>query len=807
MPIAAISGTQLQLNCYHCGDVCNQTMIAFENKNFCCAGCKNVYELLKENNMCQYYSIEKMPGITQSNKTHQGLEYLQSPQVIEKLVDFQDEKQTRLSFYIPSIHCASCIWLLENLQKIQPAVLASEVNFTKKTLSLVFNHHQISLKDLVVLLSNLGYDPQITLNDLGKTKKTNKADRNFIYKIGIAGFCFGNIMLFSFPEYFHLNDVIDPGFKPFFGYLNLILALPVLVFSASGYFTSAWQGIRHKFINIDIPLALGIVVMFVRSSYEIISGSGAGFMDALAGLVFFLLIGKWFQNKTYGALSFDRDYKSYLPISIGKLVDGREVQASLEELHIGDTILVKNNELIPADGILIKGNGLIDYSFVTGESENVEKISGDKIFAGGKQQGGIIQVQLTKSVSQSYLTQLWNQEIFTRKKPVNINNRVNTVSKYFTLTILGIALVTGVFWALVEPGKIANAVTAVLIITCPCALALTLPFTFGNALRILNRNHLYLKNSASIEDLAKATTLVLDKTGTITTNHSTQIEFCGNQLAQDDLAIIKTMVKSSNHPLSKAIYGYITTAELALPIQVNQQAGLGIEAIYNQDLYKIGSAKFTEAPVSMDDDDNFKASRVYISKNGALFGYYRIKNEFRPGLKELAHALTKKYDVHILSGDNNSEEKNLREIFGPQTHLKFQQTPIDKLQYIEELQQQGKKVLMLGDGLNDAGALKQSDIGIAVTEDSNNFFPACDGMIKAHSLSRFDSILRFSKICMNVMKYSFIISLVYNMVGLSFAVRGELLPVVAAIIMPLSSVSVIGFTVLTSTFMAKKIKL
>ncbi len=758
--------------------------------------------------MCQYYSIEKTPGVSLSKKTMNSLEFLEKPEVIEKLVDFQDEKQTRISFYIPGIHCASCIWLLENLQKLKPGVLQSEVNFTKKTAYIIFEHQTVSLKEVVVLLYDLGYPPEITFDDLQGNKQNKKTtDRSFIYKLGIAGFCFGNIMLFSFPEYFHLSDIIDPGFKPFFGYLNLFLALPVLLYSGSGYFISAWQGLKHKFINIDVPLALGIAVMFLRSSYEIISGTGAGFMDALTGLVFFLLIGKWFQNKTYGALSFDRDYKSYLPISVTKIINGEEIQVSLDELAIGDTILLKNNELIPADGVLIKGEGLIDYSFVTGEAENVEKFSGDKLFAGGKQQGGIIQLQIIKPVSQSYLTQLWNQDVFTKKQSVTISNRVSTISKYFTATILFIAVGTGIFWAFVDPSKIINAFTAVLIITCPCALALTLPFTFGNALRILNKNKLYLKNSLSIENLAKVDTIVLDKTGTITTHQNTEIEFCGEPLNAHQLAVFKSIFKSSNHPLSKSIFQQLDIAEYKADLKVEEMAGLGIQATVENNNYKIGSAKYILNGGQPQDESDFRSSRVYLSINDKYLGYYRVKNEFRAGLADLAKALHQQYEIHILSGDNNSEETNLREIFGSAAVMKFHQTPVDKLKYIENLQETNKKVLMMGDGLNDAGALKQADVGIAVTEDTNNFFPACDGMIKAESLNKLSAILKFSKICMNVMKYSFIISLLYNVVGLSFAVRGELLPVIAAIIMPLSSISVISFTVLTSTLMSKRIKL
>ena len=273
------------------------------------------------------------------------------------------------------------------------------------------------------------------------------------------------------------------------------------------------------------------------------------------------------------------------------------------------------------------------------------------------------------------------------------------------------------------------------------------------------------------------------------------------------LAVFKSIFKSSNHPLSKSIFQQLDIAEYKADLKVEEMAGLGIQATVENNNYKIGSAKYILNGGQPQDESDFRSSRVYLSINDKYLGYYRVKNEFRAGLADLAKALHQQYEIHILSGDNNSEENNLREIFGSAAVMKFHQTPVDKLKYIENLQETNKKVLMMGDGLNDAGALKQADVGIAVTEDTNNFFPACDGMIKAESLNKLSAILKFSKICMNVMKYSFIISLLYNVVGLSFAVRGELLPVIAAIIMPLSSISVISFTVLTSTLMSKRIKL
>lgn len=791
--------------CYHCGTECREQEIKFEKKSFCCEGCKTVFSLLNENGMCTYYDLEKNPGITIKTKNFENkYDYLENQEVFEKLTDFADNSIAKITFYIPSIHCASCIWLLENLYKLQPGVKNSEVQFLKRQVHISFNPNEISLKKLVEVLSTIGYEPEIRLNDIEK-KKSGIIDRSLIFKLGVAGFCFGNIMLFSFPEYFHLNDLVDPGFRSFFGYLNLLLSLPVLLYSGSGYFISAWTGLKHKIINIDFPLSLGILVMFIRSSYEIIILRGGGYMDALAGLVFLLLVGKWFQDKTYYALSFERDYKSYFPISVIRIKGNEKEAVRLDELKTGDIIQIRNGELIPADGILIEGSAEIDYSFVTGESLPVEKNMGEKVYAGGKQTSGIIKISLLKSVSQSYLTQLWNKDIFSKKSGININTRVNTVSKYFTITVISIAIISAVFWSFTDINKAVNAFTAVLIITCPCALALTVPFTFGNALRIYGRNELYLKKSEIIEELSHIDTVVFDKTGTITTPDSGMIVYEGENLTSDEQDVIAHMTLTSTHPLSKAIHKHFLNSINDLRFPVKEISGKGLEANVEGKNYKLGSKKFISGLNHTQTD--FKDAEVYISINNIEKGKFRIQNNYREGLEEMVNEMKTNYHLHILSGDNESEKSRLLSLFGERTPMAFHQTPEKKLEYISELQKKGHRILMIGDGLNDAGALKQSDVGIAVSESSGSFFPACDGMLKSVQLKNLPRFLKMSKESMKTTKLSFLISLFYNLIGISFAVRGELLPVIAAILMPVSSVTVIAFTVLRTNWIGKKLSL
>jgi Cu+-exporting ATPase len=781
------------LKCFHCGDTCRDDQISLEDKLFCCEGCKLVYEILQENNLCTYYDFNATPGASQKNKyIEERYAFLDNEQVRQKLVHYTDGKITTLTFYIPQIHCSSCIWLLEHLSRINKGISRSQVNFLRHEVNITYHEDAITLRELVELLATIGYEPLIHLDDL-ENKKQKRKDYSHVYKIGVAGFCFGNIMLFSFPEYFSLTDFIEPGFKNIFSFINLGLSLPVFFYCSSQFFKNAWLGIKQKFLNIDVPIALGILVMFVRSAYEILSGTGAGFMDTMSGLVFFMLVGRTFQNKTYDAISFDRDYKSFFPISVMCIKNEKEKSIPVSDLKIGDRIIIRNEELIPADSILISDAANIDYSFVTGEAVPVFKKSGELIYAGGKQTGTTIKLEVVKNISQSYLTQLWNQDIYRKKhEENNFQLLVNRISNWFTMVIISIALASLGGWVIQhDVSRGINAFTAVLIIACPCALAIASPFTLGNILRVFGKNKFYLKNYPVIEKLAKVDTIVFDKTGTLTKNNSKNIFFSGNELNDDKKKMIKSLVKHSMHPLSRMIHDYLGEIPSAEVIKYSEKAGEGIEGEVFGQLVRIGSAKYT----GTNGDSELNSSKIYITINQNLVGYFSVKNEYRAGLEKVIRRLkNSKYRLAVLSGDHEGEKNYLQSVFGYDTEIRFRQSPSDKLRYVQSLQHENKNVLMIGDGLNDAGALKQSNVGISISDDANNFSPACDGILNAENFYRLPSVLQVSKKSHKIILASFGIALLYNVAGLSFAVTGHLSPLVAAILMPVSTVTIILFT-------------
>ncbi len=785
-------------NCFHCGnEIIKKDKVIFDDKDFCCNGCKTVYEIFSQNDMTCYYDFQSAPGATPQDI--QGkYTFLDNEDIVEKLLEFKDETTSIISLYIPHIHCSSCIWILENLQKLDTGIGTSQVNFGEKKVRINYNSQKTSLRKIVEMLSSIGYEPYISLENFDEGKK--KVDRNLIYKIGVAFFCFGNIMLLSFPEYFEVNEFWINQYRGFFRWLIFVLSLPSFIYSASGYYVSAWKSIRSGLLNIDIPIALGIVVMFVRSTVDIILGYGQGFFDSMCGLIFFMLLGKLFQIKTYDFLSFERDYKSYFPIAITKILsNGVEEAVQVYDIQKGDRLVIRNQELIPVDGILISEKASIDYSFVTGEEVAVEKKSGDKVFAGGKQLGKVIEMEVLFSVSQSYLTQLWSNDVFQKRVEQQHKTITDRISRYFTPALLGLAVLSFIYWIFIDIQTAFNVFTAILIVACPCALALTAPFTLGNVLRILGNRKFYLKNALVVEQLAKVDSIVFDKTGTITTNKKTSITYEGEALNDFELKLVKNVLRGSNHPLSRRLYDYIPNQDKIDPASFEEIIGKGIFANIDGNTVKLGSSQFLKTMT----ENTHKKTKVHVEINGIYKGNYVFTNQYRQGIEKLFEDLEKKYNLYVLSGDNDGERKILEKLLPNSVTLVFNQKPEQKLQYIDSLQKQGKNVLMIGDGLNDSGALAQSNVGISISENVNVFSPACDGILDATQFERIAFFLKYSKNAMKTIYMSFGLSLLYNVVGLSYAVTGNLLPIVAAIIMPLSTITIVSFVTIMSNVFAR----
>jgi len=751
-----------------------------------------VYCLLQENNMGDYYRYELNPGVSQKNVSDNSFEYLDNEGIIQALLQFREGGISKVSLLLPQIHCSACLWLLEHLSKFDKGIIKSMVNFHSKKASITFRESDISLRDLVHLLTKIGYKPTINYDQLesDKNTSTSKIDKSLIYKLGMAGFSFGNIMLLSFPEYLGFDKA---SYIFHIGYINILLALPVLLYSGADYLKSAYRGLRVKEFNIDLPIALGMVALFGRSLYDILSHSGEGYLDSFAGFVFFLLIGKWFQSYTYQALDFDRNYKSYFPISATVRSGSQWLSKSINLILPGDILRIRNRELVPADAVLLKGKARLNYSFVTGESNTITKEIGNQIFAGARHEGESIEIEVTKGVDQSYLTQLWNEDTFKQEQNSHASTMIGVISKYFTSAVVSVASLTLLFWLNFDASMAVNTFTSVLIVACPCALALSIPFTYGNILRLFSRDGFFLKNVQTIEHIQDIDHIIFDKTGTLTDSQQIEVSYFGRYLEDEELALIKSACGQSNHPLSKAIVNSLRDQTLVTLFQYEEIIGSGLIAKTNDVEVRIGSSKFI---FGVEADESKYG--VFLEVDGKYVGRYEFIHAFRENVDQIISKLSKNYKLAVLSGDSNHEADRIKRLVGNDCEMHFNQSPKQKLEKIKSLQAQGYKVMMVGDGLNDAGALKQANVGLVISDHENNFSPSCDGILDANKFFSLYDQLNYLKTAKYIIYGAFALAFMYNAIGLYFAMSGQLSPVIAAILMPLSSITVILYGVSVS---------
>ncbi len=783
-----------QKTCYHCGDEVIGKGIELDDKAFCCNGCKSVYQLLSSNELDGFYDYETQSGVRPQASNTQKYAFLDVADIRKKFIDFEDKEVVHTTLFLPEIHCSSCIYLLENIHKIDQQIISCQVNFAKREASIVFSQ-SMQLSELANLLTKIGYAPNFGNREEHKKKKS----KTYLYKLGVAGFAFGSIMLWTFPEYFGIEKT-HPEIRQFSAYLAFIVSVPVLFYSANEYFISAYKAIRYKSINLDVPISIGILALYLQSCYHIFNDGSTGYIDSFAGFVFFLLIGKWFQSKTYQSLSFERDYTAYFPVAVTRKKNNNEEIIEIDKVKVGDTIIIRNQEVIPCDAKLLSESIKIDYSFVTGESIPVTKNKGDFIYAGGKLIGKKSEFLVEKESNRSHLTQLWNE---VNKEEVRNNEKEDKLSAYFLYSVLIIAGISGIFWFAIDPSRTTEIIVSILIVACPCALALSKPFTYGNIMRSLGRKGMYLKSNEVIERINETTDIVFDKTGTLTTGSANHVQFVRTDkeretLSTEEINAIILLANSSTHPLSKSIVRFLKPISSESNFQLDnfeEIEGKGIGGKVNGQQIEIGSFSFTKSKSKIDKNKTIS----FVSFNEKEIGYFLFESEFRMGIIDLLNKLNKKYEIHILSGDKDKDKNTLQKKTNIQ-HLHFEQSPKDKLQYIQNIQANNRKVMMIGDGLNDAGALEISNVGIAISEDIFRFSPKSDAIIEASKIGFLHQFISTSNFSKTVLKICYSFSIIYNIVGLAFAITGFLTPLVAAILMPLSSISI----VLISTLLAQK---
>lgn len=784
--------------CYHCHTPFSFAPHRFDKKIFCCLGCQTVYQLLQNHELSTFYDLVSKGGNI-PDKPDDRYAFLEEPSLAQSFITFEEGNHVKSIFSIPSIHCSACLWVLEQLYVFDPGVLHAQVEFVSKTLYLSFDKNQTTLRSIAQTLASLGYPPDLSLGQKPLEKKNSK---RLLMQLGIAGFAFGNCMFLSLSTYFDAQEYWILQFRPWFDWLSLLMSLPVILVAAQDYFLGAWKGLKVKQLTLNVPIALGIIALFGNSIYASFFLHKLGYFDSLTGLVFFLLIGKFMQQKVYSRFSYDRDYTSFFPLGINKIEpDGKRQLVPLKQLKVGDQIALRVGSLVPVDCLLESSHIQLDYSFVTGEATPVDKRKGDLLYAGGKieKQSGVARV--LKPVLESQLIQLWKQPAFEKKEKVSLHSLTDRISRFFTPVILLFAFGVSAFWFWIDASRMIEIFTAILIVACPCALALSAPFVWGHLLRYFDQLSCFPRNIETLEKLAQIDHIVVDKTGTLTDPSAYSVSYEGAALKEKELSYIKSVVYQSDHPLSNVLFKHLSGLAYDTSIYCTHHLGKGIEATINNQKIKLGSAAFVGAL-------NLKKepfSTVYLAINEHCKGHFIMKPAYRPALSRFFKQL-QKYPITLLSGDTAKITKEISKKMPKNSTFYFNQSPFQKVDFISKQQKKGHRILMIGDGLNDAGALQQSDVGLAVHNQTQAFTPACDLIMYGKNLFQLPHFLVAVQRGQRLIYWSIALSFAYNIVGLSVAAMGYLTPLVAAVLMPLSSISVMLFATLSTFVVFKKLK-
>ena len=781
--------------CAHCQEPCVDDVYHNSvSQVFCCLGCREVHAILSQAGLTGVYSIPDSP-LPKANSKNHSRDILKDPALVKDLLDLSSEKLHRIRLKLPAIRCAACLWLLEKLGVLLPGILQSRLNFGKQELSLAWDPLVTDLFSIVSLLDRLGYPPDL---NMGHNKSSaNREYKTGMLEIGVAGFCFGNIMLLAFPEYLSRlsSETVDPALASFFLLLQTGLSLPVMALALKTWGKVFFRPLPYQ--SLDLPIIIGILVIYLVSMYQILWMGISGYLDSLSGLVFFLLLGRRVQEISYDRLIFDRDYQDWLPLGVD-VISGTQIQATpVSKVVVGDKIRIQHQAILPCDATLVSHEALFDFSFITGEQEPVPLNKDALVFAGAKVLSSQAEFLVHKAVSQSYLSSIWSENQKQKAKTIGMQD---SIAKNFSPALILLATLGFVFWLPEGFGKAIMVFSSVLIVACPCALALATPIGLGLGVRKLASLGLFLRDTNALEQLLKVRSCVLDKTGTLTQALGSEIEVIYGKISADTGPVFRSLAQCSSHPLSRRIVDWLKDYPELEVQNFIEVPGSGISGLINSQTATLGALNFVNPTAS----SRFPEGSLML-QHGDTEIVIQFKPLLRPGILRMLQSLSAKFPIYLLSGDRVSQAKVFSGVFS-EDRIFMSQTPIMKREFVNRLTQTGNSPLVIGDGLNDTGAFAESQCSLAVIEKSGSLFPTADGIIASEMLHYLPQMLNLAQKHHLIIRTSLFISLFYNIIGLSFALSGLLEPVVCAILMPVSSLSVAIFSAILSSIFYKRVQ-
>ncbi|UFS63079.1 heavy metal translocating P-type ATPase [Sulfurimonas sp. HSL-3221] len=789
------------VKCDHCHLQFDESVMIKEGDlHFCCKGCQGIYHLLKDEGLERFYDKLGEETLVPPTEQFEDSGNFNSPAFYDRYVKTDSEGFSEVSLIIEGIHCSACVWLNEKALHKMEGVVEAHINHTNNKARIVWDDEVVKLSNIIDMIRAIGYDafpydPQI------QEARAEKERKDYYLRIAVAVFAMMNIMTIAVAQYAGFFTGMTQGIKNILNVAEWILSTPVLFYSGWVFFRGAYYGIRTRSVNMDILVATGASLTYLYSIYITLFELGEAYFDSVTMIITFVLVGKFLEVLSKKSAADTLDVLSkHVPGEVTLLKDGTQVNVSVNEVVVGDVILLKAGEKAGIDGEILSGEGSFDESSLTGESDPIYKRPGDSVVSGTTSIDAVVQYEATKDFEHSTLSNILTMLERSMAKKPRIEQLANRLSEYFSTVILLLAFGTFlVWWFWPHPFNIAFMVgISVIVIACPCALALATPVATLVGLGQGAKRGILFKEAAQLETLAQTDTLVLDKTGTITEGRPQVVDvqwYAAEAELQRYRLKLQALLNASKHPVAIGVSEYLSgeTELTALPIldEVRQIAAKGMVARCEEQMLSGGNAALMRDQGIAPTDESAH-TLFYFAVGETLVARFELADKPRPDAAEAIRALTHAgIDVIMLTGDHERSARKVAAAVGIE-HYHAELTPEAKAALVAQMQSEGHKVVMAGDGVNDILALAQAEIGIAMGNGSDIAIDVSDVVLMNDSLTSLEEAFRIGRATYGLVKQNLGLSLVYNAVTVPLAMAGYIIPLVAAISMSLSSLLVVG---------------
>ncbi|MBW8185525.1 heavy metal translocating P-type ATPase [Shewanella nanhaiensis] len=778
-------------DCFHCGEPVLTgsqftTRINDSDELMCCPGCQAVSQAIIDAGLTNYYKFRTESGSKQTALVPNELSTFCAFDLPEVQQDFVYNKSdtSTVSLSIDGITCAACAWLIEHKLKHIAGIQSIVVNTTTERAQVSWLTDQIKLSDILNHISQIGY--QAAPYQVDEQEKLSKeSSRKFLLRLGLAGFATMQVMMFALALYADFFTDLDIEYRDYFRWVSMIFAAPVVFYSAQPFYFSAIRSMFSGRLNMDVSVSIAILGAYVASCIATVNGTGEVYFESVSMFTFFLLLGRYFeQNARQKASVSSSNLHKLIPITAQLVTESGPEEVPAKRLKLGDVILVKPGEVIAADGVILEGETSVNEAMLTGEQMPVLKALNQEVFAGTINVDHPVKVKVTAIGQDQLVAEIIRlQEAASNNKP-KVALYVDTISNYFTWTILAIALMTYIVWRIYWPEDAFWVTLAVLVATCPCALALATPTAVTCATGIFTRIGVIARKPGVFEKLTNIEQVVFDKTGTLTCGTLTveDVTLYNQAIKREVLSIAAALESASLHPIARAFEPFRCSE-----IQATEQqstVGGGLSGVIGGVKYQIGSAEFIGV-------DNDLSQSVYLAQEGLLLAKFTLVDAIREDAVDTVKTLKSNgYKLTIASGDSSNHVDEIARRVGIDEVYKGLK-PSDKLTLIQKLQTK-RSVVMFGDGINDAPVLAGANLSVAMGSGSAITKNSADLILLGDQLSRFNDAVDVAKLTNRVIKQNLYWALGYNLFIIPLAVTGHVLPYIAALGMSASSLIVVA---------------